>query len=297
VDNEFVEVVGHVLVFNYPKNVKKDTVEIIVSDGLLNTTASIQVKIKAPEVPPDEIPWLLIVISLVLAGLLAVALITRIARYKLAELFLITKSGMLIEHAGITKDDDKDKDILASMFVAVQSFIKDAFAEEDTEFLKRMDYGEKTVLIIMGESVLLTAFITGQESKKFLNEMKGFINYLEKRYEGAIEMWDGNYENLPDIGLVLESFFNGKFKREYLKEAQTSVKETEIEKAIEEKTEEDMEENPEDLEERLGDLEKDIEETPEEQLEELEEILDKDHEGDLEDELDDIIDEDSKEVN
>ena len=186
VNSSYIEVSGHVLVFNYPKGIKKDTVWITVSDGELNTTTSFPVKITAPATPPAEMPWIMILISLVLAGLLAIALIARIARYKLAELFLITKSGMLIEHKGVTKDDDKDKDILASMFVAVQSFIKDAFAEEDTEFLKRMDYGKKTVLIIMGEHVLLTAFITGQESKKFLNEMKGFINNLEQRYKGAI---------------------------------------------------------------------------------------------------------------
>jgi hypothetical protein len=158
-----------------------------------------------------------------------VALITRIARYKVAELFLITKSGMLIEHKGITKDDDKDKDIVASMFVAVQSFIKDAFAEEDSEFLKRMDYGDKTVLIIMGEYILLTAFIKGQESKRFLNDMEEFIKHLEERFEGAIEMWDGNYENLPRIGDLLEAFFNGTFRKEFLRSNNNQAKNPEPE--------------------------------------------------------------------
>jgi hypothetical protein len=199
---------------------------------------------------------------------------------------------MLIEHKGITKDDEKDKDIVASMFVAVQSFIKDAFAEEDSEFLKRMDYGDKTVLIIMGESVLLTAFIKGQESKKFLNEMKGFIEYLEKRYEGAIEMWDGNYENLPDIGDVLESFFNGTFKRDYLRETLIDEKSTKIKEVVVE----EVEEIPaEELEEKLDDFEKDLDDkNAQEQIEELEEILDEEHpEGDLEEELDDYLEEDN----
>jgi hypothetical protein len=297
VDSPYAKVVGHVLLFNYPKNVKSDTILVTVTDGDLNDTTSINMKITAPSLPPEEPPILWFMIIVLLVGLLFVALVTRIARYKLAEVFLITKSGMLIEHRGKTKDDDKDKDIVASMFVAVQSFIKDAFAEEDSEFLKRMDYGDKTVLIILGESVLLTAFIKGQESKKFLNEMTGFIEYLEKRYEGAIEMWDGNYDNLPDIGAVLESFFNGTFKRDYLRESQAVLKETKIEESVEEKIEEDIEEDPEELEERLEDLEKDIEETPEEQLEELEEILDENDEGDVEDQLDDIIEKDPNEGN
>jgi hypothetical protein len=298
VDSPYAKVVGHVLLFNYPRNVKSDTILVTVTDGDLNDTTSITMKITAPSLPPEEPPILWFMIIVLLVGLLFVALITRIARYKLAEVFLITKSGMLIEHRGITKDDDKDKDIVASMFVAVQSFIKDAFAEEDSEFLKRMDYGDKTVLIILGESVLLTAFIKGQESKKFLNEMTGFIEYLEKRYEGAIEMWDGNYDNLPDIGDVLESFFNGTFKRDYLRESQAVLKETKIEESVEEKIEEDIEADPEELEEKLENFEKDLDETDaKEQLEELEEILDENDEGDIEDQLDDIIVKDPNEGN
>jgi hypothetical protein len=226
VNSPYVEVVGQVLVFNYPKNIKEDDVQITISDGEFNTTISIPVTITAPSIPPAEMPWILLIITVVLAGLLIGAMLSRIARYSVEELFLITKSGMLIVHTGVHKEDDeKDKDIVASMFVAVQSFIKDAFAEDDGEVLKRMDYGEKTVLINMGNSVLLTAFITGQESKLYLNNMKEFVDHLEERYQGAIEMWDGNYENLPDIDELLESFFNGTFKKDYLKPFNNNIDE------------------------------------------------------------------------
>lgn len=225
VDSPYVEVVGQVLVFNYPKNIKKDTVVITVGDGEFNTTISVPVTITAPSVPPAEMPWILLIITVVLAILLVSAMLSRIARYSVEEIFLITKSGMLIVHTGVYKEDDeKDKDIVASMFVAVQSFIKDAFAEDDAEVLKRMDYGDKTVLINMGNSVLLTAFITGQESKLYLNNMKEFVDHLEERYQGAIEMWDGNYQSLPEIDVLLESFFNGTFKKKYLKPFQNNVK-------------------------------------------------------------------------
>jgi hypothetical protein len=226
VDSPYVEVVGQVLVFNYPKNIKKDDVEITVSDGEFNTSVTMAVTITAPSQPTPEMPWILLIITVVLAILLIGAMLSRIARYSVEELFLITKSGMLIVHKGVHKEDDeKDKDIVASMFVAVQSFIKDAFAEDDADVLKRMDYGDKTVLINMGNSVLLTAFITGQESKLYLNNMKEFIDHLEERYEGAIEMWDGNYENLPEIDELLESFFDGTFKKKYLKSFQNNVEE------------------------------------------------------------------------
>jgi hypothetical protein len=224
VDSQYVEVVGQVLVFNYPKDMKKDEVQITVSDGEFNTTATVSVTITAPSQPPTEMPWILLIITVVLAILLIGAMLSRIARYSVEELFLITKSGMLIVHKGVHKEDDeKDKDIVASMFVAVQSFIKDAFAEGEAEVLKRMDYGDKTVLINMGNSVLLTAFITGQESKLFLKSMKEFVDHMEERYEGAIEMWDGSYQNLPEIDELLESFFDGTFKKKYLKPFQNNV--------------------------------------------------------------------------
>jgi hypothetical protein len=225
VNSSYIEVRGQVIVFNYPKDISKDTIWITVNDGELNTTVSVPVTVTTPTSPTPEVPWILLIVTVVLAVLLSGALIARIARYKLEELFLITKSGMLIEHKGIHMDEEKDKDILASMFVAVQSFIKDAFAEEDTEALKRMDYGDKTVLIHMGNYVLLTAFITGQESKIFLKDVKEFIDHLEKRYEGAIEQWNGNYDNLPDIDKLLGSFFDGTFRKEFLKPFNNNIKE------------------------------------------------------------------------
>jgi hypothetical protein len=217
VNSSYVEIRGHVLVFYYPSNITKDIIWITVNDGEDNRTIPVRITVTEPTVPTPEVPWILIMATVVLAVLLLAALITRIARYKLEELFLITKSGMLIVHKGVHVDEEKDKDILASMFVAVQSFIKDAFAEEDTEVLKRMDYGEKTVLIHMGNYVLLTAFITGQESKAFLKNMEEFIDHIEKRFVGAIEQWDGNYDNLPEIDELLVSFFDGTFKKEFLK--------------------------------------------------------------------------------
>jgi hypothetical protein len=306
VNSSYVQVVGHVLVFNYPDNITKDIIWITVSDGELETTIPVEITVVSPSAPPAEVPWVWYLITLVLVGLLSVVLLTRIARYTLIELFLISKAGMLIEHAGIYKKDDKDKDILASMFVAVQSFIKDAFAEEDTEILKRMDYGEKTVLIHMGNHVLLTAFIAGQESKSFLKEMKDFIDTLEQKYEGAIEQWDGNYENLPGIEKMLQDFFDKTHKKTFFKKKITLEESTEellkeeSEKAAEEGSvvepveglggylKGDLDEDQEDFEEDLeGGSEEGLDDFLDEGREErLEEDLDEDFEEDVEEDLD-----------
>ncbi|UCE73302.1 MAG: FG-GAP repeat protein [Methanomassiliicoccales archaeon] len=288
VNSSYVQVIGHALVFNYPDNITEDIIWITVSDGELETTIPVEITVVSPSAPPSEVPWIWYLITLILVGLLSVVLLTRIARYTLIELFLISKAGMLIEHAGIYKKDDKDKDILASMFVAVQSFIKDAFAEEDTEVLKRMDYGKKTVLIHMGNHVLLTAFIAGQESKSFLKEMKDFIDTLEQKYEGAIEQWDGNYENLPGIEKMLQDFFDKTHKKTFFKKKVAIEESSEdvLEKEFEKEAEEASVVEP--VEGLGGYLKGDLDEDQEEDFEE-------DLEGGSEEGLDDWLDEEKEE--
>jgi hypothetical protein len=138
------------------------------------------------------------------------------------DLFIISKAGLLISHAGLpTESDDgkeKDDDILAAMFVAVQEFIKDAFSGQREEDLKRMDYGDKTVLICRGNNILLSAFITGQASDAYYQQMKDFVEDIE---EEASEYF-GDEESFivrPSeyIDAMLRAFLNGNYVKGELK--------------------------------------------------------------------------------
>jgi len=217
VNSSYVEVVGHVLIFKYPDNITDDTIWITVSDGENQTIASIGVIIKPPPTTPAEVSWLLYVLLIILIAILITILLVYRGIYTVEDLFLITKSGLLIEHAGTRlnyeKSEEKDEDILAGMFVAVQEFIKDSFGREDGEDLKRLDYGQKKVLVHRGNYVLLAAFLSGPVIKPYDRKMKDFVEEIEERFAGDLENWTGNIDFFPDIKAVLESLLEGKYTR------------------------------------------------------------------------------------
>jgi hypothetical protein len=51
VDSDYVEVVGHTLIFNYPEGIEGETVTITVSDGALNNSATFSVTVSKVETP------------------------------------------------------------------------------------------------------------------------------------------------------------------------------------------------------------------------------------------------------
>jgi hypothetical protein len=102
------------------------------------------------------------------------------------------------------------------MFVAVQEFIRDSFGREEGEDLKRLDYGEKKVLVHRGNFVLLAAFLSGPVIKPFDRKMKDFVEEIEELFADELENWTGNIEAFPDIKTVLESLLEGKYARGYL---------------------------------------------------------------------------------
>jgi hypothetical protein len=238
VNSPYVEIVGYVLVFNYPANMTEDTVWITVSDGELETTTAVNVLIESSTTVPDIGAWILSIPPIVLIVAILVLLLVRRGIYVLEDLFLITKSGLLIEHTGTTRDyekgDEKDEDILAGMFVAVQEFIRDSFGGEEEEHLKRLDYGDKTVLIYRGDYIILASFLTGRLTKPFYKKMRMFVEDVEEHYEGEVEDWSGDIADLPEIEIKLHSLLEGRYPKNNRKNNQYESDEEEEEEVEEE---------------------------------------------------------------
>jgi hypothetical protein len=241
--------------------VTEDTIQITISDGELETSTQVDIAIKPPEGGDGEDNLLLAMMPMVplaVVGLLSLFVFIRRGRFTMEDIFLITRSGLLIKHVGnkvepeapgdegleeieeeaAEKDEDmkdieegeaeieeeskdigagaaekKDEDLIASMFVAVQEFVKDSFGGEGGEDLKRLDYGEKTVMIQRGQHVILATFLSGQASKLFLTKMKEFVDDMEERYGGALEDWVEIEDKMEEIETMLNTFLEGKYTK------------------------------------------------------------------------------------
>ncbi len=220
VDSSYVTVVDYMLIFDYPENITQDTIEITVSDGEHSTTLPVDVTVKSVAATPNGEPWYLYLILVILTGILIAIFIARRGFYYVEDIFLITHSGLLIAHVGGVSEEGKDDDVLAGMFVAVQEFVKDAFAneaDEGRENLNRMDYGNKKVLIFMGDKVRLSAFLSGQATKSFYKKMGDFVEDVEEKYEAVLNKDLFSMGEFFEIEDMMMSLLNGSYSKGYWK--------------------------------------------------------------------------------
>jgi hypothetical protein len=138
--------------------------------------------------------------------------------YTVEEIFLIYENGNLISHKSnkSVEDDDKDDEVISSMFTAVQDFIKDSFeidsvlvkAQTGTEKnewqLNEMEMENHKIIIEHGSSAYLAVIYTGKPGWKLKQLIKLSMNEIEVQYTEVLRDWNGNMEKLKGVEYLIQ---------------------------------------------------------------------------------------------
>ncbi len=112
------------------------------------------------------------------------------------EVFLIHQSGLLIVHLSKSLKSEKDRDVVAGMLTAVQSFIVEAFANGPSRELRQMDFGKRKILLHKGFHTYLAVILHGRRPVGFPSRMGRALGKVERVYWRVIASWDGRSEAL-----------------------------------------------------------------------------------------------------
>ncbi len=120
------------------------------------------------------------------------------------EVFLMTTYGILIDHYAVSKKSKVDEEVLASMLVAVKSFITDSFDLPDTMAggkmnLNNIDFGDFSVIISTGKLLTIVAITTSGNKDSIYDHLMHGIEKLEIRYQVMLKTWNGDMEALGDL--------------------------------------------------------------------------------------------------
>ncbi len=207
IDDPNVFVVGHKVIFSYNEP-GTYFVEVEVSDGVDSTTSDIEVRVRSESSGLFSHAWLFLSVALISLALIGAGFYFKDDDLTIEDIFLIHDSGVLIKHYTRTLKAERDEDILAGMFTAVNNFVEDAFGGEEKDTLKRMEYGENRVLVHKGENVILAIFFTGGEPSWALESMSNFVTDVEERYD--LERWSGDLKDLPGIEKMMKNIMDKK---------------------------------------------------------------------------------------
>jgi hypothetical protein len=217
-DSSYIIVAGTVLIFQYPEDMTEDTVQITARDpgnasatSIFNTTLA---KVGIPRGGGVEVVQYILTIILIVAILAAILLLYAYQRgkYEVEELFLVYgESGKLISHSYQGEKELLDRDIMASMFTAVQDFISDAFDPEDHSKvpLKVMEIGDKKIMIERGEYTYLAAVFMGG-TWRLASKIKKAVANLETEYGDILRDWDGDMDVLEGIDIHLDNLMESE---------------------------------------------------------------------------------------
>ena len=171
------------------------------------------VPIASAAIQPDARLILAITAFALLAIVAAILVVPAIGERKLEidEVFLMHRSGILIQHLNRGPGLRKDDDLVASMFVAIQEFVRDSFDTKAT--LDEISFGGRKAAVLRGKNVSLAALISKGSPWYLFPQMTAVERDLEKAHGALLADWDGRVSRLERAGPILESFLRGGYRR------------------------------------------------------------------------------------
>lgn len=115
--------------------------------------------------------------------------------YQVEQVFLIHReSGLLLQHVASPHAISKDPAMVSGMLTAIQDFIADSFAVNQTDTLRTLSLGELTVLLEHGPHAVLAMVVRGTVPADLPNLLMETAANIHRQYAPAFKAFDGNTE-------------------------------------------------------------------------------------------------------
>jgi hypothetical protein len=169
-------------------------------------------------VSDEEAPWLLFGAIIAIVVILILILLLLLMQKKKAqaagtvidEVFFMYNDGRLIKHFTRRLKPDMDEDILSSMLVAVQDFVKDSFRDQEG-ILDEMKFGRFQVVLGRGKHIILATIVLGDEVEPFRPQIAKCVEDIEEKYGDALEDWDGEMSSVRGAAKYIVDLIDGKY--------------------------------------------------------------------------------------
>ena len=126
---------------------------------------------------------------------------------RIHNLFLLSKSGIVIANLSAKNVEQTDVDILGGMFTAVKDFMEDAVSASTTSSLNDIQFGNFHVKFASGAFSELAVVYTGVLNQESEDAITDTLIAFELENMETLENWDGDKSKLSTSVQHLESLF------------------------------------------------------------------------------------------
>lgn len=147
-----------------------------------------------------EDPTLFMLSSTALLVLLIVLLLYLfLSRPIVDEVFIMYHDGTLLAHQTRRLKPGMDDDILGGMLIALQNFVRDSFKDENSTVLRRMDFGERKILVERKDDFFMAVVLSGKRAGAAPQRMQKVLDRIDESYSQVLQEWDGDLEKVRGI--------------------------------------------------------------------------------------------------
>ena len=132
---------------------------------------------------------------------------------RIHNLFLLSKSGIVIANLSAKSVEQTDVDILGGMFTAVKDFMEDAVSASTTSSLNDIQFGNFHVKFASGAYSELAVVYTGIMNQESEDSITDTLMAFEIENSAILENWDGDLSKLEGSTKYLETLF-GDFDKD-----------------------------------------------------------------------------------
>lgn len=114
--------------------------------------------------------------------------------------YLTSGGGVPLVHLSRRTNPDKDPDLIASMFTALQNFMDDSFRDVGIGNVRSIEVGRRHhVAFGRGRWVLLYVVYRGRESNRLERRIDEIVKEIEARYADLLEKWEGDMDAVRGV--------------------------------------------------------------------------------------------------
>lgn len=124
--------------------------------------------------------------------------------FQVEHVFLIHRhTGLLIARATADDAASQDPQVVSSMLVAIQDFVRDSFSGTQDGELDELRHGELLLWCEQGPAALLVAVIRGNPPESLHETLRETLSRIHEQRRQALEEFDGDSAPLADVSAEL----------------------------------------------------------------------------------------------
>ena len=128
-------------------------------------------------------------------------------RGRVHNIFLLTKSGIVISNLSTSNVEEEDSDIMGGMFTAVKDFMEDAVSSDKDDSLNDITFGEFHIKFASGAFTDLAVVYLGQLGQNAEDSVTDTLIAFELENMETLENWNGDKSLLKNSDKHLEDLF------------------------------------------------------------------------------------------